>query len=71
MRLGALAILRGLPELRVVDAATSDAAVITARVRDGAAGPELVAAHGMKTAPPAVIPDGSWPSRAVMRRPRR
>ncbi len=66
VRLGTLAILRGLPELRVVDAATPDAAVITARVRDGAAGPELVAANGMKTAPPAPIPDAASGIRALV-----
>jgi Tfp pilus assembly protein PilF len=66
VRLGALEILRGLPELRVVETAAADTAVITARVRDGAAGPELVAANGLKAAPPAAFPDAASGIRALV-----
>lgn len=66
VRLGALEMLRGFPELRVVENASQDAAVITARVRDGAAGPELVAANGMKTAPPANLADAATGIRALV-----
>ncbi|MFL6244968.1 MAG: protein kinase domain-containing protein [Thermoanaerobaculia bacterium] len=66
VRLGVVSILRAFSELRVVDAATPDAAVISARVRDGAAGPELVAANGMKIAPPAPLPDAASGIRALV-----
>ncbi len=66
VRLSALEILRGLPELRVVETAAADTAVITARVRDGAAGPELVAANGLKVAPPVALPDAASGIRALV-----
>lgn len=66
VHLGVLSILRGLPELRVVETAAPEAAVISARVRDGAAGPELVAANGLKTAPPAALPDAASGIRALV-----
>lgn len=66
VRLGALEILRALPELRVVDTAASDAAVISARVRTGPAGPELVAANGLKVAPAVALPDTASGIRALV-----
>lgn len=59
IRLGAIAILRTLPEVRVVDAAAPDAAAVSAIVRNGAAGPELVATAGSKTSAPAAVPDAA------------
>ncbi|HEX8619484.1 MAG TPA: protein kinase, partial [Thermoanaerobaculia bacterium] len=46
-------ILRTYPELRVVDAAATDAASLTASVRAGAAGPELVTSKGATPLPDA------------------
>jgi tetratricopeptide (TPR) repeat protein len=66
VRLSALEILRGMQDLRVVDTAAPDAAVISARVRTGPVGPELVAANGLKTAPPAALPDIASGLRALV-----
>jgi Tfp pilus assembly protein PilF len=66
VRLGVVEILRGMHELRVVDTAAPDAAVISARVRTGPTGPELVAANGLKTAPPAALPDTASGIRALV-----
>jgi tetratricopeptide (TPR) repeat protein len=47
VRLATMEVLRSYPELRVVDAAAPDAASVTASVRTGAAGPELVTGKGV------------------------
>jgi tetratricopeptide (TPR) repeat protein len=57
VRLGALEILRGYPELRIAEAAASDATAFSARVRAAATGPEIVATSGLKTSPPAPLAD--------------
>lgn len=63
IRLGAIEILRTFPELRVSDVAAADAASFSAKVRDGAAGPELV----MSTSPAAVpLLDSASGIRAVV-----
>ena len=49
IRLGAAAILRSFPELRVSESATPDAPSFSARVRLGAAGAELVPTSGPKS----------------------
>jgi tetratricopeptide (TPR) repeat protein len=59
IRLGAVEILRGLPEVRVVDAASPDAASFSARIRNTATGPEIVAMTGAKSSPPAALPDSA------------
>jgi tetratricopeptide (TPR) repeat protein len=47
VRLAAMEVLRSYPELRIVDVATPDAASVTASIRAGAAGPELVTGKGV------------------------
>jgi tetratricopeptide (TPR) repeat protein len=63
IRLGAIEILRGFPELRVTDNATPDAASFSARIRNGAAGPEIVATSatptGIRSSPPAALADSA------------
>ena len=54
-RLGAIEVLRGYPELRVVDAPGSDVSAFTATVRGDAAAPQLVPASGA----PVVLADAS------------
>jgi Tfp pilus assembly protein PilF len=49
IRLGAAAILRSFPELRVAETPSADAATFSARLRMGAAGAELVPVSGAKT----------------------
>lgn len=66
IRLGATEILRSFPELRVVDTVTPGTATISARVRVGAAGPELVATAGAKSAPPVPLLDTASGIRAVV-----
>lgn len=66
IRLGALQILRTFPELRVVDAADAETASFSALLRTGAAGPEILATEGMKSAPPAALPDTASGIRAVV-----
>lgn len=66
IRLGALAILRTFPELRVVEAPAADAAAFSAKVRDGAAGPELVATAGETTSEPAALVDSANGIRTVV-----
>ncbi|HYK06009.1 MAG TPA: protein kinase [Thermoanaerobaculia bacterium] len=53
VRLATMEVLRGYPELRIVDAAAPDAASVTASVRTGAAGPELVTSKGVTPLPDA------------------
>jgi tetratricopeptide (TPR) repeat protein len=66
IRLGAQEILRGLPELRVVDAAAPDAASFSAHIRNTATGPEIIATSGAKTSPPAALPDTASGVQAVV-----
>ena len=66
IRLGAIEILRSFPELRVVDAVTPDTATFSARVRTGAAGPELVATAGATTSAPVALLDTASGIRAVV-----
>ena len=66
IRLGALAILRSYPELRVIDAAAPDAVSVSARVRAGAAGPELVPVSGANNGAPVPILDAASGIRAVV-----
>ncbi|HEV7763683.1 MAG TPA: protein kinase [Thermoanaerobaculia bacterium] len=66
VRLGALEILRGFPELRVVDAASPDATTFSAKIRAAATGPELVAASGLETAPPVALLDTASGIQAVV-----
>jgi serine/threonine protein kinase len=62
IRLGAIEILRTFPELRVADAAATDAASFSATVRDGQAGPELVPSAGA----PVALLDAASGIRAVV-----
>ncbi|HEX6085191.1 MAG TPA: protein kinase [Thermoanaerobaculia bacterium] len=66
IRVGATEILRSFPELRIVDDVTPDTATISARVRPGAAGPELVATAGAKTSAPVALLDTASGIRAVV-----
>jgi tetratricopeptide (TPR) repeat protein len=66
IRLGAIEILRGFPELRVADNATPDAAAFSAKIRNGAAGPELVATNGTKASPPVALADSASGIRTVV-----
>ena len=60
VRLGTIEILRSFPELRVVDTVTPDAATITATVRTGATGAELITtAAGTPSAPVALLDTAS------------
>jgi tetratricopeptide (TPR) repeat protein len=59
IRLGAMEILRGLPDVRVVDTATPDAASFSARIHNAATGPEIIATDGAKSSPPAPLPDSA------------
>ncbi|HEX8252730.1 MAG TPA: protein kinase [Thermoanaerobaculia bacterium] len=59
VRLGAIEVLRSYPELRVVDVAGRDAASVSARVRAGATGPELVAAASSSSSAPAPLADAA------------
>jgi hypothetical protein len=51
IRLTAIEVLRSYPELRIVDGAAPDAASVSATVRAGAAGPELVTGKGATPLP--------------------
>ena len=66
IRLGAIAILRSYPELRVVEQQEPDAVSVSAYVKPGAAGPELVSVTGTKTSAPAAILDVASGIRAVV-----
>lgn len=66
IRAGATEILRTFPELRVVDEVAPDTATISARVRPGAAGPELVATAGARTSAPVALLDTASGIRAVV-----
>ncbi len=65
IQLGSLEILRSFPEIRVADApANSD--VFSARVRAGAAGPELVPTAGSKIGTPTAVLDAASGIRAMV-----
>ena len=66
IRLGAIEILRTFPELRVVEAATPDAAAFSARIRTAAAGPEIVVTSGAKTSQPTALLDAASGIRAIV-----
>jgi len=66
IRLGAIEILRSFPELRVVDTVTPETATISARVRPGAAGPELIATAGSTSSAPVALLDTASGIRAVV-----
>jgi hypothetical protein len=66
IRLGATEILRSFPELRVVDNVTPGTATISARVRPGAAGPELIATAGARASAPVALLDTASGIRAVV-----
>jgi Tfp pilus assembly protein PilF len=63
IRLGAIEILRTLPEVRILEAPTPDTATVTARVRPGTAGPEIVTAAG---AQPVALLDHASGIRAIV-----
>ncbi|HEX2123936.1 MAG TPA: protein kinase, partial [Thermoanaerobaculia bacterium] len=65
IHLGATEILRTFPEVRVVDNA-SDATQFSARLRLGAAGPELVPTSGLESGAPAAVVDVAGGIRAVV-----
>lgn len=67
IRLGAIEILKTYPELRVSEVAAPDATAFAAKLRDGAAGPELVVVAPNSTASPAVpLLDSASGIRAVV-----
>jgi tetratricopeptide (TPR) repeat protein len=66
IRLGAIEILRTFPELRVVDAAAPDAVAFSARIRPGAAGPEIVVTNGAKSSAPTALLDAASGIRAIV-----
>jgi len=66
IRLGAMEILRTFPELKVVDVASPNAPTISARVRTGAAGAELVPTSGAKTGSPVALLDTASGIRALV-----
>jgi Tfp pilus assembly protein PilF len=76
IRLGAIEVLRSYPELRVLDAQASDAAIFTARVVPN--GPTLVPLAGSKAAPPVLVADAAsgiqsmvqWVAHETKARPR-
>ncbi|HUP61163.1 MAG TPA: protein kinase [Thermoanaerobaculia bacterium] len=78
IHLGALEILGGFPELRVVERPGPDAASFSASLRLGAAGAELVPAAGTKQGTPAAVLDAAsgirtmvqWVTTEVQAKPR-
>lgn len=66
IRLGATEILRTFPEIRVNDVAAPDTTTVSARVRPGATGPELVAMAGAKSSAPVALLDTASGIRAVV-----
>jgi len=66
IRLGATEILRTFPELRLVESTAPDTALVSARVRPGAAGPELVATAGATSSAPVALLDTASGIRAVV-----
>lgn len=78
IRLGAIEVLRAFPELRVADQSGPDVTPFSARLRAGAAGPELVPTSGANAGPAAAAPDVAsgiaalvqWVSSQVQMQPR-
>lgn len=66
IRLGVVEVLRSFPELRVVDAAAPDATSVSAKLRPGAAGAELIATAGARTSPPVALLDRASGIRAIV-----
>jgi len=66
VRLGAIEILRTFPELRVVEKVVPDTATVSARVRTGATGPELIPTAGASAAEPVPLLDHASGIRAVV-----
>jgi Tfp pilus assembly protein PilF len=66
IRLAAIEILRTLPELRVVDNVAPGTATVSARVRAGATGPELIPTAGSVSAAPVALLDTASGIRAVV-----
>lgn len=66
IRLGVTEILRTFPELRLVEGTEPDTAMVSARVRPGAAGPELVATAGATSSAPVALADTATGIRAVV-----
>ncbi|HEX8408779.1 MAG TPA: protein kinase, partial [Thermoanaerobaculia bacterium] len=66
IRLGVTEILRTFPELRLVETTEPDTATVSARVRPGAAGPELVATAGATSSAPVALVDTATGIRAVV-----
>jgi hypothetical protein len=57
IRLGAIEVLESYPEIRIATNEEKDVLPISARVRSGAAGPELLPTSSGTTGTPAAIPD--------------
>ncbi|HVE70919.1 MAG TPA: protein kinase [Thermoanaerobaculia bacterium] len=66
IRLGAIEILRTFPELRIVDTVAPDTASISARVRAGGTGPELIPTAAEATSAPVALLDTASGIRAVV-----
>ena len=66
IRLGAMAILRTYPELRVADTASDDAASFSARLQNGTAGPLLVPIAGTKAGTPVPVLDAASGIRSIV-----
>jgi tetratricopeptide (TPR) repeat protein len=60
IRLGAIEVLRSYPEIRVTEGESEDDATpFSARLRNGAAGPELVPTSGANAGAPVAAPDAA------------
>ena len=68
IRLGAIEILRSFPELRLVESASAGTATVSARVRAGTAGPELVANMDTRESAPVALLDTASGIRAIVDR---
>ncbi|HYC92843.1 MAG TPA: protein kinase [Thermoanaerobaculia bacterium] len=66
IRLGATEILRTFPELRVVDDVAPGTTTVSASVRPGATGPELVARAGARSSAPVALLDTASGIRAIV-----
>jgi tetratricopeptide (TPR) repeat protein len=66
IRLGATEILKSFPELRVVGVAAPDTVTLSARVRPGSSGPELLPVAGATSAPAVPLLDNASGIRAVV-----
>lgn len=66
IRLGAAAILRTFPEIRVFESAASDVASFSARIQSGPAGPILVPMAGTKAGAPVPMLDAASGIRSMV-----